>query len=111
MIGRGTWISRNEEVALVNEKKNFRNGKYMDEHFMARSKEGNLVFIPRGDILFDEEMLLIDELVSILRRYPNPARSDRYSLILKVLMKQGAPFYQPLKQRMTKTKEQLLLDL
>jgi hypothetical protein len=33
MRARGIWISRNEEVALVNEKMNFRNGKYMDEYF------------------------------------------------------------------------------
>src|ERR1700738_4745314 len=111
MIARATWISRNEEVALVNAKLNFRNGQYMDEHFTARSKEGRLVSIPRGDILLDEEKQLIDELVSILRRYPNPARSERYSTILKVLMKQGAPFYQPLKKRMTEPQEQLLLDL
>jgi hypothetical protein len=76
-----------------------------------KSKEGCLVFIPRGDILLDEEKILINELVGILRRYPNPTRSDRYSLILKVLMRQGAPFYQPLKNRMTESKEQLLLDL
>ncbi|TMV47893.1 hypothetical protein FE783_20945 [Paenibacillus mesophilus] len=95
------WLSREEQVQVVIAPSQNRYSKYPTTRFKAARKDGSHVFIDRQDILLEEEEKLIDELST---------RSERYSIILKQLMKQGVPFNQPLQQRMAKRDEQILLQ-
>ncbi|CAG7651440.1 hypothetical protein ACFQI7_28210 [Paenibacillus allorhizosphaerae] len=107
-----SWLSRQERVEVVKCPEVLRPKPLRSSTFRAISQDGSLVFIDRQDILLQDEETLIEELAQILKKYNNPQRSDRYSLILRQLLKNEVPFYRPLEQRMSESKhDQLLLRL
>lgn len=107
-----SWLSREERVEVVKCPVTTKTKVWHSTSFRTKRRDGSLVLIERKDILLEEEEVLIDELARILKTYNNPKRSDRYSLILRQLMKNEVPFYKPLEQRMSESKnEQLLLRL
>ncbi|MDQ0896399.1 MULTISPECIES: hypothetical protein [unclassified Paenibacillus] len=107
-----SWLSREERVEVVKCPVTTRPKTLHSSAYRAKRQDGSVVFIERKDILLEDEETLIEELARILKTYNNPQRSDRYSLILRQLMKNEVPFYRPLEQRMSESNnEQLLLRL
>lgn len=107
-----SWLSRQERVEVVKCPVTTKPKIWHSSSYRAKCQDGSLVLIERKDILLEEEEVLIDELARILKTYNNPQRSDRYSLILRQLMKNEVPFYRPLEQRLSESKSnQLLLSM
>lgn len=107
-----SWLSHQERVEVVKVPIATKTKTWNSSSYRAKRQDGSLVFIERNDILLEDEETLIEELARILKTYNNPQRSDRYSLILRQLMKNEVPFYRPLEQIMSEsTKDQLLLRL
>lgn len=104
------WISQQERVEVIAVSGNpaF---KYAEPTYQARRFDGSIVSIGRKDILLPEEERLIDELADILRRSSNPARHDRYGIIMLSLMRKGVPFRHKLEMRLPAKHAQLTFAL
>ncbi|KIL41086.1 hypothetical protein SD70_09840 [Gordoniibacillus kamchatkensis] len=93
------WISQQERVDIL-EVIGSANLKYAEPVYRVRRKDGTVATVGRKDIVLAEEELLIEELADILRRFPNPARHERYGFIMLSLMRKGVPFRQKLEARL-----------
>jgi hypothetical protein len=97
--GTALWISQQERVDIVAVTGNA-NLKYAEPVYLVRRKDGSAAMVGRKDIVLAEEEQLIEELADILRRFPNPARHERYGFIMLSLMREGVPFRQKLEARL-----------
>lgn len=97
--GTALWISQQERVDIM-EVTGSVNLKYAEPAYRVKRKDGSVVTVGRKDIVLAEEEQLIEELADILRRFPNPARHERYGFIMLSLMRKGVPFRQKLEARL-----------
>lgn len=95
-------LSKQEKVeieAIFDSNPSFKFGNMI---YQAKQKDGTITMIDRGDIILDEEQVLIDELADILYQSKSPVQNKRYSIIMKHFIFKGVPYVRNLSERMPK---------